>query len=646
MPDSTLRIVAEGQLAELREYVALIERADRALGQFNRTAASAPAGPGGGQLSPAGSAMMGPSAPGPSPASTWSEDAMTEIIPGRLSGRMGQDIIHGVSPAMAEAKADAMGKPSPAVAPSKVAPTPSAPSAPSEGDRGATQAAMFRAATSGSASTAGSLIGGAAGGALGAALGGYAGGKVDSLMGPSGSWQRTAFSALTLNPAGALYHGTIAAGRTAYSAAAWGIGEDPIAMVLGSGSRYMQISKALTQVAQTFREASQGATTFGNSLGYTLDRSVALSQALGAQTNALDPVSGANYLGFARGMGLDPMSAMGTFGGMQRIQGRPLSPMELIQMGGQARKIGMGQGRFGEQTQALLSIMEQAEQRTGHADASQAGALSMFAAHVFRREDGTFGDLGLGAKGAGFIQRLSAGFDRPAVQSTMLRAMGYGQAGGPSYVDSMQKIEAGVNDTQNLAKLYNYLRADGVGGDGLKVVFKEAFGLRMHEASSLVEALSNPEVMRYMSGDAGAAEAASSYVQGLKPEQRAALRDGGLVGLGRSAISAGEGYETQKEALVMKFGPQMAALQLDILKATSSVAQSIKNLLGEEFSGSVKKATGAVAAFAEQLEDATSPMYSAESRKAALDATTGAASQWLWSELVTPRPSPLKIQGR
>jgi hypothetical protein len=258
----------------------------------------------------------------------------------------------------------------------------------------------------------------------------------------------------------------------------------------------------------------------------------------------------------------------------------------------------MGQGRFTEYAQSVSSIMEQQMARTGHADTDSAAALSMFAGMTFRGSE-----HGLGMGGASFIQRLSAGFDRPAVQSTMLRALGYGQGDGPSYVDAMQQIESGATDKQNIMTLYDYLRSDGVGGDGMKVVMGQAFGLKMFEASELVDALSNPGVRAYMSGDADKEGAVKEYMKGLKPNQRAALADSGLPGLGRLAISAGEGFATQKEALVMKFGPQMAALQMDILEASSNVAQTIKNLLGEDFAKAIQDATEQVVIFTGKLEE-------------------------------------------
>lgn len=597
MPDSTLRIVAEGQLAELREYVQLIERADRALESFNRTAGSAPAGTGGG--GGGGSAMMGPTAPGPSPARAWSDDAPTEVIPGRGPG--------GAAPSAPRTATEAReGR----------GPGPSTPAAPSDdmgpvNDPDATaarldqqRAAMFRAARSSQAGSAfGGLIGGAVGGAFGGAVGQEAGGMIDSIMGRSGTWQRAATSALTLNPVGTVWHGAQAAGKNLYDLASWGIGEDPIQMIMGSGSKYMQISTALAQVSHQFREAAKGAELFGNSMGFTLSQAAGLSQALGAQTDSIDPGAGVDYLGFARNRGLDPMQAMHTLGSMSRLQESRLSGGQLMAMGGRASLLGMGQGRLGEYQRQVLAIMEQQHGRSGRADAESAGLMTQFTAAMFGG-----GEAGLGMSGANLVQRMSGGFDRPAVKSTMLRALGYGQQGGPSYVDAMQQIEEGATDPQNLYTLYDYLRNDGVGGDGMKVVMGQAFGLKMFEADALVGALANPDVRALMSGDKSKEGAVKEYMRSLTPRQRGAFGDDqDFGGLGRLAVSAGESYAVKKESLVMKFGPKMADLQLDVLNATDNVVQTVQNLIGDGLGNAAKQATEALEDFTGAMRDLTEP---------------------------------------
>lgn len=566
MPDSNLRINIEAQLAALREYVELLKRAEDGIRSYNEAAGT---GGGGGPPAPGGGGGVTPSPSGPSAPVAPSQEG--EGTPG-----------------------------------------PSAPVAPSQaggGGGGATLQAGVGAAMSGSMGSAGALIGGLVGGGLGSMIGAEAGGLLDSIRGRPGSLQRVVTSTF-MGPPGAA---PMAVGRFALNmankAATFGLGQSPLSFILSSGDAFMRISTELTRVGRAFREAADGATTFGNSMGYTLEQSAALAATLGGQTNAIDRGVGQRYLGVARDRGMNAGAAMGAFGSIQRLNfGHALTQRQLTGLLGRASQLSMGQGRLPEYLEAISSYMDQQLERTGHSNVMGAGNLSLLAPMMF---GGNPDDpLVQGRRGARFVGQLSAGFDKSQVRATMLRALGYGQRSDLSYTQAIKQIEAGATDPSNLATLYRYLSEGGYGPEAMKVVMAQTFGIRMWEASSMVDAMGTPGVLGMMEGtlsqgDAGYDAARKRFMEGLDPGRRAAFERGGFAALGRESISSGEGYAVRRESLQMEFGPVVAQIKNDMLTASTSIAHSIRNLIQMDLGEALIDASRRIVEFADTMEEVT-----------------------------------------
>lgn len=418
----------------------------------------------------------------------------------------------------------------------------------------------------------GSLVGGAVGGAGGAMVGSMIGEKLGGMMGEQGTLRNLFFSAVSggaltgrspLQAAGDVlgnYGGKAVGAATAFMG--YGLGSNPLSFILGSGDKFLALSRSLTQIEQRFRSAAGNAATFGQALGYTIERSAALASTLGEATNTVDRSQFRRYAGVARVTGADPNMVMRSLGMMERWTGGQLGDDQLLGLAGQAARSGMAEGRFGEYLQSLVTLTERAAQQTGQvggAFAAGQGAMAL-GGQVF----GVDSPFAQGQAGLGFAERVGGVLNQQGtMRSYMLRSMGLGQGDGPSYREASMQLEAGAFDASNLTTLFEGLQRRGLDEDSQFVALQQLAGgqLKSWEVDALVRTFNAPGGLdAYQKAMAGTTSDQEAFLATLDPSMRAVLEQQGFGAAGGMAVSAGEGREVRLEALAMRFGDRMSQI--------------------------------------------------------------------------------------
>jgi len=364
---------------------------------------------------------------------------------------------------------------------------------------------------------------------------------------------------------------------------------------LQSGQKYMELSRILGHTAEKFREADKNAATFGGTLGFTIGQTAQYAESLGKQTNKFDSNQFQNFGGFSRYMGMDPGTAMTQLGTSGRLAGRDMSNRDLAQMAGAASMQGMGQGRFEEQLAAQNQLMLSSLKETGSASPQTAMGLQATAGRIFGG-----GELGKGSMGADFMGRLSgvvSGQGSPAMKSYMMRAMGYGREEGPGYIEMRERLEAGVNDPENLKDLFGSFQERGLGEGGMFRALESVAGgkLKAHEIKSLVGSLGTKEgLARYTADMDGVQGAESEFQKGLSDSQRETFGKLGMFGLGKETVTMGESRNVQLENMQMKVGRHVATVMADMGSTLENIAGGLGSLIGMDLGTMLTDLSGAI----------------------------------------------------
>lgn len=380
-----------------------------------------------------------------------------------------------------------------------------------------------------------------------------------------------------------------------------GLGASVFGFLLNSGQKYLELSKIITHVGSRFREAEANVMGFGGAMGYTLSETAGLVEALG---NVQDQFKRGDFLrstGFARYMGIDPSQALGTFGRLGTLRGHdPFTNREMAEVAGRALSSGMGQGRFGEYMDMMRSIGEAQFGATGRYDFRAAMGVESLPGIVFGRGD----PRGQGQAGLGLVEGLNSTLTgNPAMQTFMMRAMGFGSAGGPGYMEMRKRLEAGVYDPQNVIDLFSAFRARGMGqGAQFRALESVAGGnLKAWQIEALVNGLGTEGGLKTLSKEAGG-DYASSYVARVVGDN-----EPDWVRMGRSRISMGEGRALQMEGMQMAVGDTVATVMVDMTDVLKSLVKTGQNLLGLDFETMIKDLSGTLKDLSAKMEKATRP---------------------------------------
>lgn len=370
------------------------------------------------------------------------------------------------------------------------------------------------------------------------------------------------------------------------TAAGIGMGTSLTGFFMAAPQRYMALSTVITQVGRKFREAGENAAFFGASVGYTISEAAQLSETLGKQTNTVNRAQFQEYASFARFTGSDPGGAMNTLGSMERMQGRQMSSEDIGRLLGAATSRGMDQGRLDEFMQQTLQIAQMGMAATGKVDPLATATVAGLPGMIFGKDDPrASGDMSMVQ---GLQQTMTGG---GAMQSYMMRAMGFGKDSGPGYIEMRKRLEAGIHDPQNLVDLFGSFQERGMGEGAMFKAIESVSGgkLKAHQIEALVGKLGNAEgLLEYglaASGE-GAGDGLEAFRATLSENERKQFDAGGftkMVSEGEGMISAGEASELAIERMMMKVGKPIADSIPSLQGAIENIGGMLNNLVGVDW---------------------------------------------------------------
>lgn len=378
-----------------------------------------------------------------------------------------------------------------------------------------------------------------------------------------------------------------------------GLGASVFGFFLNSGQKYLELSKIISVVSARFREAEENALRFGGAMGYTISESAGLVETLGSAQDRFSRGEVTRYTGFARTMGLDPNTALRSLGSMAATRGgEALTDRELAELAGRALAAGMGQGRFGEYLSGISDL--------GQAGFNATGAFSLqntlTAASLPGLAFGTGDPRAQGAAGRSMVEGIHGMLTgSPAMQTFLMRAMGFGSEGGPSYIEMRKRLEAGVHDPENLRDLFSAFQARGLGKGAMYRALESVSGgqLKAWQLEGMVDALGSPEGLRAYEREAAGGNA-RSYMNRFTGGEEA-----DFVRSGRSRISMGEARAVQMEGMQMAVGDTVAKVMVDMTTVLQNLAKTGQNLLQLDFEKMFSDLSGALVMLSQRLEESS-----------------------------------------
>lgn len=361
-----------------------------------------------------------------------------------------------------------------------------------------------------------------------------------------------------------------------------GLGTSLSGFLLAAPQRYLALSESITTVGRKFREADENATRFGGSLGYTIARTAQLADALGRETNTVNRGQFQKIAGFARYSGMDPGAAMRGFGSIERMTGSSMTDPQMVATLATAKSRGMDQGRLEEFMQDLQSSVQQQFHTTGRATMQQALATQGLQSIVYASDDPRrSGDKNL----LGGLHSTMTGSD--SMKTYMLRAMGYGQKGGPGYIEAKIRGEAGLHDSRNVVDLFQSFQSRGMGTGAQFRALESVSGgnLSAHQINALVTTLGTKEGLdkyREIAGKDGAGSM-ESFMAMLDPSGKEAFAKGGFGKLGEKFVSEGESIDVRIERMMMSVGKPIAEAIPPLQNAIESIAGTMQSLTGVDW---------------------------------------------------------------
>jgi hypothetical protein len=362
------------------------------------------------------------------------------------------------------------------------------------------------------------------------------------------------------------------------------LGGSAIGFFLSAAQTYMELSEVLMQVERRFGLASMAARDFGDDLGYTIAQTGSLMELMGAQVGKFQP-GGANfqrYLGFATYFKHDPRAMVGGAARMSRLMGGLLGEADLAALEGQARLTGQGRGLFEEYMQVLGALTEAEFMATGRAEIGGVQGLAGLPGLVFGRGD----PRALGMTGMATIQGLNQAMRTPQMESFLMRAMGYGKAGGLSYVQMRKRTQAGIYGrlgAENIADVFQTFIDVGMEPEAMMLALEEASGgaLQMWQIEGLVGKLGKQKGLDEFKAMYGVGQRQAWVERGFSLAETA--KDLGWAEAGREGVSLGAAAKVQMEGLRMAVGAPVAQSIIVGREALSEFGSMLAKVLGEDW---------------------------------------------------------------
>lgn len=596
----SLKVGAKVDIAELVAWTKAVNDANAAMTAFAATSAQMGQATGGGGIVPAiggggtGGANAGAPPPTPTPPAPSGTQGAPPAPPGATPGTPAPGAAgnppplpplvprqYVIGPAPGTGGANTGAAPPTPTPPAATSATPSTPAAP-----GAAAPAAPATPSGPARGPDGRFLpsGGGSGGGSGSSSGG-------------GGWLGTGASmaARGLSSAGSFLS------NTASSAIGFGLGSSLFGLPMSSINRYLQLSTVMTQLDRKFRDSADSAQWFGQSIGYGTARSAALAEQLGKVTNRIDQGAATGMVGFARFTGADASTTLQTIGRAGELSGKSATDLDLARILLAAKGQGMDGGRLEEFLSRVETSIQTAFAATGRVSIGSALQTTSLPSLVYGANDPRRAndDSLVG----GLHSTMTSG---GAMRSYMMRAMGYGQSGGPSYVEMKKRLDAGVYDQRNVSDLFGSFQARGMGeGAQFRALESVAGGsLKAHQIEALVKSLGTKEGLeRFRNAGSGSDYDTFESLRGTMSESDfEAFSGGGFAEVGKRHVSEGETYEGQIEARMLALGGELAQGIPGLMGTMDSLGRSLEKLVGNDIGGKIMTITGALERVALAME--------------------------------------------
>jgi len=353
-------------------------------------------------------------------------------------------------------------------------------------------------------------------------------------------------------------------------------------------NHFMQLSSVMAQLNRRFREGEGAVHGWGSAMAFTVGQTAQMMELMGSNVNDPTKAQFQSFAGIQRNYGLGG-DAIGGLSSIEKYThgsspGLGVDRTGLAQIIGRAVTTGMDGGRLAEHIRTIASVSEETFRRTGKSSVTGALATTAIPGLIFGPGD----ERGRGQMGVEFMARLNAGADNPAMQTLLMRAMGYGQPGGPGYIGMRMQSEAGFYGeagVQNLGYLHQEFSARGADKQyAFRALETTMPGLRAHELDKLAAFLTNPE-MQPMLDKLSGVEDLDAFYGGLSQKERAAFDESGFAGMAGLAGRAGAGdwRQVQMEGLSMRYGPAMAETLMKLTDTADQTLQAFQKLTGVDW---------------------------------------------------------------
>lgn len=373
------------------------------------------------------------------------------------------------------------------------------------------------------------------------------------------------------------------------------LGGSMVGYALRSAEVYMDLSRVIGQLGQRFRESGKAAAYFGGQLGYTIHQTAQLSTAYGEELNSFDEKRAGSMVGFARFGGQDAGQTTGALARFERLRSPELRNLggrinvstttedqRLAKLMGSAMSMAMDKGRFGEFLGTATRVQEMLIGRGAAAKDTNVLGLMELGQKMFGKND----PRGTGSMFMGTLAGMDAlGQDR-GVQTMLLREMRMGLPGGLSRREAMVQAEKGILDPGNLRLMLKDFDRAGIGSNQ-NAMFNSLAGkgLDASGTSALAGLLADPgrraDFLESLDPNSKVRE--GKFFATLTKDERALYKSKGMLGLGESTVTIGEGMAVKTEAGQMAVGAIVAPL-LDGLQTVLVNTIKMTGLsLGEDF---------------------------------------------------------------
>jgi len=421
--------------------------------------------------------------------------------------------------------------------------------------------------------------------------------------------------------------------RAASTALGVGLGSSITGFLLQSGHKYMELSKIIAQLDARFASAAGSVTNYGSALGYTIAQTGQFMEILGGQTNTVGRGEAQEFLGYGRTFGIDPSTTMRSMGTARKLIGAlrraPARTAYMEEMSGLAARLGMSEGRHGEFMEQRTGLVSDMFASTGHVDRQGLRVAQALPGLVFGTLNGSDDERGRGQAATGFLHRLQGTMTGGGpMKSYMMRVMGFGRKGGPSYIDMRKRLEEGIYNPDNIGDLFGEFQAAGYSNTQMFMGLESVSGgqLKAHELEALVQNLGSAEGLAAYKAEVGAGgdRSAAAALQARKNRgEQSAYKRGGFVATGAATVSRGEGYGLTSEEMMMGVGRTVSTVMSGLQKSFQNLAEGMGLLVNIDWQKSTEDIAESLVELTATFKEASGAIKTVGGIQNAMDTVLG-----------------------